>query len=38
MFVRPGARGKGIGRQLLKALLDAARKAGYREAPLSTGR
>ena len=38
MFVRPEARGKGIGLQLLTALLDAARQAGYRDVRLSTGR
>jgi GNAT superfamily N-acetyltransferase len=36
MYLRPAARGQGLGRHLLEALLAAASKEGYREARLDT--
>ena len=36
MYLRPEGRGRGLGRQMLEALLDAARQGGYREARLDT--
>jgi GNAT superfamily N-acetyltransferase len=36
MYLRPAARGRGLGRSLLEALLEAARQEGYREACLDT--
>jgi GNAT superfamily N-acetyltransferase len=36
MYLRPEARGRGLGRHLLEALLDAARKVGYQETQLDT--
>jgi GNAT superfamily N-acetyltransferase len=36
MYLRPAGRGRGLGRQLLNALLEAARQGGYREARLDT--
>jgi GNAT superfamily N-acetyltransferase len=36
MYLRPEGRGRGLGRQMLDALLDAARQGGYREARLDT--
>jgi GNAT superfamily N-acetyltransferase len=38
MYVAPAARGRGVGRQLLAALEDAARDLGYRVVRLDTGR
>jgi len=37
MYVRPDARGSGLGRQVLRALESAAREAGYRAIRLETG-
>lgn len=37
MYVVPPARGRGVGRVLLEALEDAARKLGYRKVRLDTG-
>jgi GNAT superfamily N-acetyltransferase len=36
LFLRPGARGLGLGRALSEAVVDAARKRGYRELRLDT--
>lgn len=38
MFVRPQARGGGLGRAVLAALLDAARQEGYRQVRLDSSR